>query len=45
MNTNRHIVLEELMYKETETNITRTELIMNIKVVRTTSTDQPIDHG
>ena len=33
MNTNRHVVLEELMYKETETSITRTELMMNTKVV------------
>ena len=45
MNTNRHIILEELLYKETETYTTRTEVIMNTKVVRTTSADQPMDHG
>ena len=45
MNTNRHIVLEELMFKETETYISRTQLVMNTRVVRTTSADQHMDHG
>ena len=46
MDTKEHIVLEELLlYKETETYITRTELVMNTRVVRTSSADQPMDHG
>ena len=45
MNTNEHIVLEELQYQLAETYITRTELVMHTRGIRTTSTDEPVDHG
>ena len=45
MDTKENIVLEELLYKETETYITRTELVMHTRVIQATSADQPVDHG
>ena len=45
MDTNEPVILEELLYKETETYITRTELVMHTRVIRTTSADESMDHG
>ena len=40
-----HVVLEELMYKIAETYITRTEIVLHTRVIRTTSADEISDHG
>ena len=41
-----HMVLEEWLYQIEETNITRTELVMHTRVVRTTEvTHVTMDHG
>ena len=45
INNNEHIVLEELLCKVAKIYITRTEIVLLTKVIRTTSTDEIMDHG
>ena len=45
MDTNEHMVLEELRYKIEENYFTRTEIVMHTRVIRTTSEDEMVDHG
>ena len=45
IDTNEHVVLEELLYKVAEISITRTEIVLHTRVIRTTRADEIIDHG
>ena len=45
MDTKEHVVLEELWYKAAVIYITRTEIVMHTRVIRTTSEDEIMDHG
>ena len=45
METNEHMVLEELWYEIEDTYFTRTEIVLHTKVIRTTSAEEMTDHG
>ena len=45
LDTSEQVVLEKLNYKVRESHITRTEIILNNRIIRTTSADEVIDHG
>ena len=45
IDTNEHIILEELWYKIEDTYFTRTEIVLHTKVIRTTSAEEMMDHG
>ena len=40
MDTNEHVVFEELWYQVAKTYITRTEIVLYTRVIRTTSADE-----
>ena len=45
IDTNEHMVLEGFLYKVAETYITRTEIVLHTRAIRTTSADEIMDHG
>ena len=45
METNEHMILEELWYEIEDTYFTRTEIVLHTKVIRTTSAEEMMDHG
>ena len=45
MDTNEHMIVEELWYKIEDTYFTRTKIVLHTEVIRTTSTEEMMDHG
>ena len=45
IDTTEHVLLVELLYKVAEIHITRTEIVLHTREIRTTSTEEIIDHG
>ena len=45
IDTNEHVVLEELQYKVAETYIKRTEIVLHTRVIQTTRVTDVFDHG
>ena len=45
LETNEHMIVEELWYKMEETYVTRTKTVLHTKVIRTTSAEELMDHG
>ena len=45
MDTNEHMIVEELWYKIEDTYFTRTKIVLYTKVIRTTNAEEMMDHG
>ena len=45
LDTTEHVLLEELLYRVAEIYIIRTEIVLHTRVIRTTSTEEIMDHG
>ena len=45
METNEHMILEELLYEVAENHFTRTEIVLHTKVIRTTSAEEMMDQA
>ena len=45
METNEHMIVEELWYKMEETYVARTKIVLHTEVIRTTDAEEMMDHG
>ena len=45
MDTNEHMILEELWYKIEDTYFTSKEIVIHTQIIRTTSAEKLMDHG